>query len=216
MRHLVHYLENAHLSIFETDVKIGEHVIPSKSERAHRLQIVRGIFLQRLHILTSWVRDMVLCEILNALLLICQVFVLKRFVGYKSELTFPKVTKCNFHKYGPSGTIQLYDALCVLPLNLFHEKIFHFLWYWYIVLCVMTTLGLVWRLMTFVLHSNSVQFNKVAYSLIHPHLAHVWELVNLTGENHFSDWLFLYYLGKNLDPVVFQELFLSTAAQIDV
>ena len=36
---------------------------------------------------------------------------------------FPKVTKCTFHKYGPSGTVERIDGLCVLPLNIVNEKI---------------------------------------------------------------------------------------------
>ena len=43
---------------------------------------------------------------------------------------FPKVTKCTFHKYGPSGTIEIRDGLCVLPLNILNEKIYILLWFW--------------------------------------------------------------------------------------
>ena len=43
---------------------------------------------------------------------------------------FPKVTKCTFHKYGPSGTVMKHDGLCVLPLNIINEKIYIFLWFW--------------------------------------------------------------------------------------
>lgn len=43
---------------------------------------------------------------------------------------FPRVTKCTFHKFGASGTIQKHDALCVLALNILNEKIFIFLWFW--------------------------------------------------------------------------------------
>jgi hypothetical protein len=43
---------------------------------------------------------------------------------------FPKVTKCTFHLYGPSGSIQNKDGLCVLPLNIINEKIYIFLWFW--------------------------------------------------------------------------------------
>lgn len=42
---------------------------------------------------------------------------------------FPRMTKCTFKKYGPSGTIQTHDALCVLALNNLNEKIYIFLWY---------------------------------------------------------------------------------------
>ena len=35
---------------------------------------------------------------------------------------FPKVSKCTFHKYGPSGTIVNHDGLCILPINIINEK----------------------------------------------------------------------------------------------
>lgn len=41
---------------------------------------------------------------------------------------FPRVTKCTFRKYGPSGTIQTHDVLCVLALNILNEKIYILLW----------------------------------------------------------------------------------------
>ena len=46
---------------------------------------------------------------------------------------FPKVTKCSFHKYGPSGTIEIRDGLCVLPLNIINEKIYILLWFWSVI-----------------------------------------------------------------------------------
>ena len=46
------------------------------------------------------------------------------------NLVFPKVAKCDFYRQGPSGTMQNRDALCVLPVNIFNEKIYIFLWFW--------------------------------------------------------------------------------------
>ena len=34
-----------------------------------------------------------------------------------------RMTKCTFHKYGGSGTIQKFDALCVLGMNIINEKV---------------------------------------------------------------------------------------------
>lgn len=50
---------------------------------------------------------------------------------------FPRMTKCLFHKYGPSGTIQKHDALCILPLNIVNEKTYIFIWFWYVILAIM-------------------------------------------------------------------------------
>ena len=45
------------------------------------------------------------------------------------NLVFPKVGKCDFYRMGGSGTEQNRDALCVLPVNIFNEKIYIFLWF---------------------------------------------------------------------------------------
>ena len=34
---------------------------------------------------------------------------------------FPRVTKCTFNKFGPSGSLMRRDALCVLPVNIINE-----------------------------------------------------------------------------------------------
>ena len=52
------------------------------------------------------------------------------------ELFMIRVTKCDFSKYGPSGTIEKQDAFCVLPQNIVNEKIFVVLWVWFIALAV--------------------------------------------------------------------------------
>ncbi|XP_033610430.1 innexin inx3-like [Cryptotermes secundus] len=57
---------------------------------------------------------------------------------------FPTLTKCLFYTYGPSGSIRKYDALCVLPLNILNEKIFIFLWFWFIILSVLSGLALIY------------------------------------------------------------------------
>jgi hypothetical protein len=48
--------------------------------------------------------------------------------------------RCHLDLFGPSGTLQKLDALCVLPLNILHDKVYLILWYWYLVLFVVTVL----------------------------------------------------------------------------
>ena len=58
---------------------------------------------------------------------------------------FPRVTKCTFHKYGPSGNIQRHDAQCVLPINIINEKIYVFLWFWFLLLTLLTLCDVVYH-----------------------------------------------------------------------
>lgn len=67
---------------------------------------------------------------------------------------FPRVTKCLFHKYGPSGTPQRHDALCILALNILNEKIYIFLWFWFIVLAVMSGFALLYSMAVVLLPST--------------------------------------------------------------
>ncbi len=59
---------------------------------------------------------------------------------------FPRVTKCRFYKYGPSANIETHDALCLLPLNIVNEKIYIFLWFWFLILGALTAAVILFRL----------------------------------------------------------------------
>merc|ERR1711955_137828 len=109
----------------------------------------------------------VTCEIINFANVIGQIYLTDMFLGYQftkygrdvfsiseGDLNqrndplnevFPKVTKCSFHKYGPSGTIQKHDALCVLPLNIINEKIYIFLYFWFILVASITGIFIMYR-----------------------------------------------------------------------
>ncbi|XP_032452080.1 innexin inx2-like isoform X2 [Nasonia vitripennis] len=58
---------------------------------------------------------------------------------------FPKLAKCTLHTFGPGGSSQTHDALCVLPLNVVNEKIFVFLWFWLVFLAIAGALALFYR-----------------------------------------------------------------------
>ena len=57
-----------------------------------------------------------------------------------------KVTKCTFHYYGPSGTIQNPTGICVLPQNNINEKIYTFIWFWLMTLAAITGAYLIYRI----------------------------------------------------------------------
>lgn len=109
----------------------------------------------------------ILCEIINMLNISANIYITNKFLGetfltygievYKyyrnidyqfnpMDVVFPRLTKCNFFKYGPSGTIQNVDAMCVLAQNVLNEKIYLFLWIWFFILAVLSAFALVYRI----------------------------------------------------------------------
>lgn len=158
----------------EQDLKISNNfTIPSRSTVNYRVNRIKIAFLQHIRVNTFWANKLILCEYMNLANLTLQIYFTNTFLGGQFymlgvnfikddftgimdtlDLVFPKVTKCHFYKYGASGTIQKFDALCVMALNVINEKIFVFLWFWYIVLMVITLLAIFWRILTIFLHSR--------------------------------------------------------------
>jgi len=163
-----------------------------------------------------------ICDALNLVNVIGQMFLLNKFLGgvfmtYGTEVlrwsesepgqrtdpmidVFPRITKCNFHKYGPTGTIQKHDAMCVLALNIINEKIFVTVWFWFIVLAVLTVLYMVYVLAiitvpamrTYMLERNAKGDLKKRTDI-------------LMKKADLGDWFLLYLLSRNLDSILFKD-----------
>lgn len=106
------------------------------------------------------------CEMLNFVNVIANILFVDKFLGgafltYGTDVVrfsnmnqenrsdpmvevFPRITKCIFHKYGSSGSIQKHDALCVLALNILNEKIYIFLWFWFIILAALSACAIIY------------------------------------------------------------------------
>jgi len=123
---------------------------------------------------------------------------------------FPKVTKCTFHKYGPSGSVQKFDGLCVLPLNIVNEKIYVFLWFWFISLSIVSGISLAYR-------AAVVIWPKVRLYLLRARsrLSSHNDVENIAEKCQIGDWFVLYQLGKNIDPLIYKEIIGDLSAKLD-
>ncbi len=88
--------------------------------------------------------------------------VVKRFVN-KDDWTiserFPRVTMCDF-QVRHMNQLHRYVVQCVLPINLFNEKIFIFIWFWYAFLSVSTIISFFKWLWNLTFWPGQIQYVK--------------------------------------------------------
>lgn len=60
------------------------------------------------------------------------------------DFVFPKVTACTTHMLSTGGALpDRYEFLCVLPLNILHDKFFLIIWVWFLILGFITILQII-------------------------------------------------------------------------
>lgn len=162
------------------------------------------------------------CEVLNFINVIGQIYLTDRFLGGEfleygtqvvemseqelgtrhdpMDLVFPKVAKCTFESYGASGSIARYDGLCVLPLNILNEKIYIFLWFWFIIVAVITAIGLLYRIATVFIPEFRMLLLRSRSQLASSN-----SVQDVAHKCQIGDWFLLYQLAKNLDPLIYRD-----------
>lgn len=200
--------------------------------KADRKKLLVDYFASNLHTQNFYAVRFFICEVLNFINVVGQIYFMDffldgEFTNYGADVirftemepedredpmsrVFPKVTKCTFHKYGPSGTVQKFDGLCVLPLNIVNEKIYVFLWFWFVLLSVVTGLALLFR--AIVIAGPQVRMYLLR---ARSRLAPQDQIEAISRKCQIGDWFVLYQLGKNIDPLVYKELVADLAKKLE-
>lgn len=124
-----------------------------------------------------------------------------------SESLFPKITKCTYEAYGPSGSRQTFDARCLLPLNVLNQKIFVIIWIWYIVQLVVSSLNLLYWIV--ISYSENVRI----YILCQKCITAVprKSIMHASRKGHLGHFFVLNQISKNTSAYTFVE-FMSDLA----
>jgi len=227
---LVNGLQRLYLKVDgDKDMVAGPRTITSEATRWTKMRGVMNHLdtVTRFRMNRNWAMMLIGCETLNLVNVVFQLKLMDRFLGgqfYSYGLhvfdddggpfdrVFPKMTKCDFHKFGPSGTIQTHDAMCVMALNIINEKIYAVLWFWFVaVLLPISVAALLWRVVQFALHSRE-SFNRLLLREASPGIRlDPVDLSTIAKQTTYSDWLFMYYLSGNMDGTVFRDLIHSFA-----
>ncbi|XP_003747301.1 innexin inx2 [Galendromus occidentalis] len=162
-----------------------------------------------------------LCEFLNFINVVGQIYLVDNFLGgefstYGSKVfqftewdpsvrfdpmiqVFPRLTKCTFHMYGSSGDVQKYDAMCILPINIINEKIYVFMWFWFLILAFVSGFMIIYRALI-------VFYPPARYHVLaaRARLAETKDLYTICHESDLGDWFLVSLLSKNLDSVAYR------------
>lgn len=207
----------------------GRNVLSEASRWAKLRDVMNHLdTVTRFRMNRNWAAVLIGCEVLNLVNVLFQMKLMDKFLGGQFygygmhafgdendklfDRVFPKMTKCDFHKFGPSGTMQTHDAMCVMALNIINEKIYAVLWFWFVlVLIPVSVAALLWRVVQYALHSRQ-SFNRFLLREASPgaRLDPV-DLSVIARQTTYSDWLFMYYLSGNMDGAVFRDLLHSFA-----
>lgn len=196
-----------------------------KKERI--LSLVTYFRTNRPHTRVFTLEYILLCEVLNFVNVLAQIWFVNYFLDgaftryeydfrllfsrgpesySKVDTIFPKITKCTFLKYGPSGDIVNRDVICVLPLNIFNEKIYFFIWYWLVVLAIFGAMQLIFRFMTmFSVHTRYL-FMVIDTITLN---VNTQKMKILVRDLSYYDLFILSKLKRNMNVALYEELLIQ-------
>ena len=195
----------------------------TSADRKEKISNLREYLCNSLHSHNIYAVKFFICEVLNFFNTLFQMWFLNRFLGgsfitygvdvvnfsEKDQLdrtdpmieVFPRVTKCTFMMFGPSGSVEKHDLMCVLALNVINEKIFVFLWFWLVLLICLTCISFLYRLVVFFVPSvRNGLLQKRAQ------LRYKVTIDSLAPKLYFGDYFLLYLISKNVEILSFSGL----------
>lgn len=163
--------QHEHGKIRQLTAGIRGHVIADTESRKKHCETISNQLQLTLHKQGQLALAHVTCELLNFVNAIGNIYLIDRFLNgqflnygskvmqylnsdsQKSECNpmynvFPRMAMCNYKSGGVSGDIDSTNFNCLLPLNIVNEKIYVFLWFWLVILSVLSGLALVYRIVS--------------------------------------------------------------------
>ena len=203
-----------------------------KDRKTERKRLLVDYFVVNLHTQNYYAFRFFFCEVLNFVNVVGQFFFMDylfdgefgtygfdvfRFVGMPPEdsndpmsRVFPKMAKCTVYKFGVSGSMQKNDGMCVLPLNIVNEKIYLFLWFWFVFLSALTGLWLVYRLVVIFIPKVRLYLLRGKYKI-----AHQKDVETINSWCKIGDWYLFYQMSKNMDMLMCREVISDLANKLE-
>jgi len=115
---------------------------------------------------------------------------------------FPIQAKCSFHVFGPSGGIQMRDALCILPQNVVNDKIFVIIYIWFFVILLCAILHFIYLIAFYTI--KKLRIFQVGRMLERE--VTIRQCKQISQDGDLGLWFTLRLFRYNLSPICFQNL----------
>ncbi|XP_042899979.1 innexin shaking-B-like [Parasteatoda tepidariorum] len=122
---------------------------------------------------------------------------------------FPRVTSCTYRYLGESGMVRSTSVICLLAVNVINEKIFLFLWFWFVSLGVLTFFTILFRLIVFSFPSLRVTMLRTTYRNIPEN-----DVKAVMETGNMGDFLFITLLGQNMNDILMKDVIVDFSAKI--
>ncbi|KAK7871927.1 hypothetical protein R5R35_009730 [Gryllus longicercus] len=203
----------------------------SEIEKKQKKKLLLDYLWENLCFHNWWAYRYYLCELLSLCNVVGQMFLMDRFfdgafITFGIDVLrfmesdqedrwdpmiyiFPRMTKCTFHKFGVSGEVERLDSVCILPLNVVNEKIYVFLWFWFLILTVLTAGCVLYRVVIIVSPRMRVYLLRLRFRLVAREA-----IETVVRRSRMGDWFLFYMLGDNVDCVIFRDVMHELAARL--
>lgn len=127
----------------------------------------------------------------------------RKFSSLASDV-FPTTASCYWTKYGPSGSPEKLDALCLLTLNVVNEKVFAILYIWYVLLLFISGCNLICR--SIILLSSNIRIKMIQSLTKWTEPMSKRELKKILPNDNVGDWFIIFMLGQNMNRFAYRDL----------
>lgn len=200
----------------------------SKDYVRENTKLLVDYFYMQLHSHNSYAFKYFVCEVLYLANCIIQICCMNSFFGEDfryyginvvfhqqfggdavnpMDRVFPTMTKCIYERYGPSGTLENKDGICVMVQNSVNSKIYVFLWFWFHILAVISAIQIICRIICAFIPSFRLRSFRSSSSL-----NCASDVETVFRKLRVGDWFLLRMLQRNLNPMAYKEL-ISQIAQ---
>merc|ERR1712209_345556 len=122
---------------------------------------------------------------------------------------FPTLVSCSFLKPSVTGNLDSISTMCILSQNIINEKIYLFLWFWYVLLFALSALLIFYRMaLVFIpglrMTLLQLKFKRNAFNKVTNFLRRDCDI---------SDWFILYQIADNVDSYFLEQFVLELSSK---